>query len=143
MYNKEELTLSVAAAMEGYREDVAWAKIGERDVTAHIYEYTTQISVTLSKLQKRPRTRPSHIFCFKETNPKKINSYLWFFNALGPILQSNVWVLLGVGMMPGRTSIYHLWKTFDTNSNVGGVCDEIVAPKGQIWRFFSFSIYRR
>jgi hypothetical protein len=27
--------------------------------------------------------------------------------------------------MPGPKSIYHLWKTFDLNSNVGGACGEI------------------
>ena len=32
--------------------------------------------------------------------------------------------------MPGPTSIYHLWKAFDINSNVGGACGEIVALKG-------------
>jgi cellulose synthase/poly-beta-1,6-N-acetylglucosamine synthase-like glycosyltransferase len=33
--------------------------------------------------------------------------------------------------MPGPTSIYHLWKAFDINSNVGGACGEIVALKGK------------
>jgi chitin synthase len=31
--------------------------------------------------------------------------------------------------MPGPTSIYHLWKAFDINSNVGGARGEIVALK--------------
>ena len=46
-------------------------------------------------------------------------------------LQPNVCVLLDVGTMPGPTSIYHLWKAFDINSNVGGACGEIVALKGK------------
>ena len=46
-------------------------------------------------------------------------------------LQPNVCVLLDVGTMPGPTSIYHLWKAFDINSNVGGACGEIVALKGR------------
>jgi chitin synthase len=71
------------------------------------------------------------IFCLKEKNQKKINSHRWFFNAFGPILQPNVCVLLDVGTMPGPTSIYHLWKAFDINSNVGGACGEIVALKGR------------
>ena len=36
--------------------------------------------------------------------------------------------------MPGPTSIYHLWKAFDINSNVGGACGEIVALKGKYGR---------
>ena len=71
------------------------------------------------------------IFCLKEKNQKKINSHRWFFNAFGPILEPNVCVLLDVGTMPGPTSIYHLWKAFDINSNVGGACGEIVALKGK------------
>jgi chitin synthase len=71
------------------------------------------------------------IFCLKEKNQKKINSHRWFFNAFGPILQPNVCILLDVGTQPGPTSIYHLWKAFDINSNVGGACGEIVALKGK------------
>ena len=71
------------------------------------------------------------LFCLKEKNQKKINSHRWFFNAFGPILQPNVCVLIDVGTMPGPTSIYHLWKAFDINSNVGGACGEIVALKGK------------
>ncbi len=71
------------------------------------------------------------LFCLKEKNQKKINSHRWFFNAFGPVLEPNVCVLLDVGTMPGPTSIYHLWKAFDINSNVGGACGEIVALKGK------------
>lgn len=45
--------------------------------------------------------------------------------AFGPILQPNVCVLLDVGTMPRSKSIYHLWKAFDINSNVGGACGEV------------------
>ena len=71
------------------------------------------------------------IFCLKEKNQKKINSHRWFFNAFGPILEPNICVLLDVGTRPGPTSIYHLWKAFDINSNVGGACGEIVVFKGK------------
>src|SRR5260370_26652467 len=71
------------------------------------------------------------IFCLKEKNQKKINSHRWFFNAFGPILQPNVCVLHDVGTMPGPTSIYHLWKAFNINSNVGGACGEVIALKGK------------
>jgi len=94
------------------------------------------------------------VFCLKEKNQKKINSHRWFFNAFGPILQPNVCVLLDVGTMPGPTSIYHLWKAFDINSNVGGACGEIVAlkgkygtklinPLGKLSRLWCFSVLER
>jgi len=50
------------------------------------------------------------IFCLKERHECKTNSYWWFFNAFGPILQPNVCVLLDVGTVPGPMSIYHLRK---------------------------------
>jgi chitin synthase len=127
-------TLSVVAAMGAYQEGIAKNKVNNVPVTAHIYEYTTQISVTPSmKLETAERgiVPVQIIFCLKEKNQKKINSHRWFFNAFGPILQPNVCILLDVGTMPGPTSIYHLWKAFDINSNVGGACGEIVALKGK------------
>ncbi|CAL1713774.1 unnamed protein product [Somion occarium] len=127
-------TLSVIAAMGAYQEGVAKNIVNGKPVTAHIYEYTAQISVSPSmKIEGAERgiVPVQIIFCLKEKNQKKINSHRWFFNALGPILQPNVCVLLDVGTMPGPTSIYHLWKAFDINSNVGGACGEIVALKGK------------
>ena len=49
-------------------------------------------------------------------------------------LTCSVCVLLDVGTQPGPDSIYHLWKSFDINSSVGGACGEIVALKGMFWR---------
>ncbi|KAH8822583.1 glycosyltransferase family 2 protein [Flagelloscypha sp. PMI_526] len=127
-------TLSVIAAMGAYQDGIAKNVVNKTPVTAHIYEYTTQISVTPSmKIEGAERgvVPVQLVFCLKEQNQKKINSHRWFFNAFGPILQPNVCVLLDVGTMPGPTSIYHLWKAFDINSNVGGACGEIVALKGK------------
>ncbi|KAH8082444.1 glycosyltransferase family 2 protein [Cristinia sonorae] len=127
-------TLSVIATMGAYQEGVGKNIVNGKPVTAHIYEYTVQVSVSPSmKIEGADRglVPVQVIFCLKEKNQKKINSHRWFFNAFGPILQPNVCVLLDVGTMPGPTSIYHLWKAFDINSNVGGACGEIVALKGK------------
>jgi chitin synthase len=127
-------TLSVIAAMGAYQDGIAKNTVSGKQVTAHIYEYTTQISVSPSmKIEGAERgfVPVQVIFCLKEKNQKKINSHRWFFNAFGPVLQPNVCVLLDVGTEPGPTSIYHLWKAFDINSNVGGACGEIVALKGK------------
>jgi len=127
-------TLSAIAAMGVYQDGIAKNKVNDIPVTAHIYEYTTQVSVTPSlKIEgaEKGMVPVQVIFCLKEQNQKKINSHRWFFNAFGPILQPNVCVLLDVGTMPGPTSIYHLWKAFDINSNVAGACGEIVALKGK------------
>ncbi|KAI6159686.1 glycosyltransferase family 2 protein [Pisolithus thermaeus] len=131
-------TLSVIATMGAYQDGIAKNVVNGKPVTAHIYEYTTQISVSPSmKIEGAEKgiVPVQIIFCLKEKNQKKINSHRWFFNAFGPILQPNVCVLLDVGTMPGTTSIYHLWKAFDINSNVGGACGEIVALKGKYGQY--------
>ncbi|KAI6101914.1 glycosyltransferase family 2 protein [Pisolithus sp. B1] len=127
-------TLSVIATIGAYQDGIAKNVVNGKPVTAHIYEYTTQISVSPSmeiEGTEQGIVPVQIIFCLKEKNQKKINSHRWFFNAFGPILQPNVCVLLDVGTVPGTTSIYHLWKAFDIKSNVGGACGEIAVSKGK------------
>jgi chitin synthase len=67
-------TLSVIATMGAYQEGVAKTKIGQQDVTAHIYEYTTQISVNPHlKIEGAEKgiIPVQIIFCLKEKNQKK------------------------------------------------------------------------
>ncbi|KAL1920144.1 uncharacterized protein VTP21DRAFT_1290 [Calcarisporiella thermophila] len=158
MYNEDEILF--ARTMHGVMKNIAhlctrersrtwgregWKKVVDgvaknvvngKPVTSHIYEFTTQISID-PDLRLRGADLElvpvQMLFCLKEKNQKKINSHRWFFSAFGPVLNPNVCVLLDVGTRPGNTSIYHIWKTFDLNSNVGGACGEIVAMKGKVW----------
>ncbi|KIJ18824.1 chitin synthase [Paxillus involutus ATCC 200175] len=112
--------------------------VNNKEVTAHLFEYTTSFALDPNIQFKYPDKGivPTQIiFCMKEKNQKKINSHRWFFNAFAPMLQPNVCVLLDVGTRPGNNSIYRLWKTFDVNSNVGGACGEIAAYKGKNWKY--------
>lgn len=116
-------TLSVLATQGVYQDGVAKNVVNGKPVTCHIYEYTTQIAVTPDLKYKGAESGivpVQIIFALKEQNQKKINSHRWFFNAFARCLNPNVCVLLDVGTRPGPTSIYHLWKAFDKNSNVGG-----------------------
>ncbi|KAF9928600.1 Chitin synthase, class 1 [Linnemannia zychae] len=127
-------TLNVLAAMGVYQDGVAKNIVNDKAVTAHIYEYTTQITIDpeMGRSGHDKGYVPVQIlFCLKEKNAKKLNSHRWFFNAFGQVLKPNVCVLLDVGTRPGSTSIYHLWKAFDLNSNVGGACGEICAMLGK------------
>ncbi|KAF9316950.1 Chitin synthase, class 1 [Podila horticola] len=127
-------TLNVLAAMGVYQDGVAKNIVNDKPVTAHLYEYTTQVTVDpeMGRSGHEKGYVPVQIlFCLKEKNAKKLNSHRWFFNAFGQVLKPNVCVLLDVGTRPGSTSIYHLWKAFDLNSNVGGACGEICAMLGR------------
>ncbi|KAI8069868.1 chitin synthase 2 [Gongronella butleri] len=126
-------TLSLLAALGVYQDGVAKNVVNGKPVTAHIYEYTTQLSID-PDMQFRGADKGivpcQMLFCLKEKNQKKINSHRWFFQAFGPLIEPNVCVLIDVGTRPGHTSIYHLWKSFDINSSVAGSCGEIRALLG-------------
>ncbi|KAF9101746.1 Chitin synthase, class 1 [Mortierella sp. GBA35] len=133
-YKCNSRVLSVLAMMGVYQDGIAKNTVGGKEVTAHLYEYTAQISIDPElKVKSADRKIPpvQILFCLKEKNKKKLNSHRWFFNAFGPILNPNVCVLLDVGTRPGNTSIYHLWKAFDVNKHVAGACGEICAMTGR------------
>lgn len=129
-------TLDALAAMGVYQDGIAKNLVNQREVTAHVYEYTTQVSLDADlkfKGAEKGIVPCQIIFCLKEKNQKKLNSHRWFFNAFGKALTPNVCILLDVGTKPGPTSLYHLWKAFDTDSSVAGACGEIKAGKGKGW----------
>lgn len=129
-------TLDALAAMGIYQDGIAKNLVNQKEVTAHVYEYTTQVSLDSDlkfKGAEKGIVPCQMIFCLKEKNAKKLNSHRWFFNAFGKALEPNVCILLDVGTKPGPTSLYHLWKAFDTDSNVAGACGEIKAGKGKGW----------
>ncbi|MCJ1314956.1 Chitin synthase, class 2 [Xylographa vitiligo] len=129
-------TLDALAAMGIYQDGIAKNLVNQREVKAHVYEYTTQVSLDPDlkfKGAEKGIVPCQMIFCLKEKNQKKLNSHRWFFNAFGKALSPNVCILLDVGTKPGPDSLYHLWKAFDTDSNVAGACGEIKAGKGKAW----------
>ncbi|KAF2836007.1 glycosyltransferase family 2 protein [Patellaria atrata CBS 101060] len=129
-------TLDALAAMGVYQDGIAKNLVNHREVTAHVYEYTTQVSLDSDlkfKGAEKGIVPCQMIFCLKEKNQKKLNSHRWFFNAFGKALNPNICILLDVGTKPGDTSLYHLWKAFDTDSNVAGAAGEIKAGKGKAW----------
>ncbi|KAH6619119.1 glycosyltransferase family 2 protein [Chaetomium sp. MPI-SDFR-AT-0129] len=127
-------TLDALAAMGVYQHGIAKNYVNQKAVQAHVYEYTTQVSLDSDlkfKGAEKGIVPCQMIFCLKEKNQKKLNSHRWFFNAFGKALNPNVCILLDVGTRPTGTSLYHLWKAFDTDSNVAGACGEIKAMKGK------------
>ncbi|KZS97339.1 glycosyltransferase family 2 protein [Sistotremastrum niveocremeum HHB9708] len=124
-------TLQVLTLMGCYQDGIAKDSVGGKEVTAHIFEYTSQVTVSESGEIGRSACPIQILFCLKEQNKKKLNSHRWFFNAFGPLINPNVCILLDVGTKPTGTSIYHLWKCFDKHSGVGGACGEICVDTGR------------
>ncbi|KAL9107330.1 MAG: hypothetical protein Q9227_007782 [Pyrenula ochraceoflavens] len=127
-------TLNALAAMGVYQDGIAKNIVNQKEVTAHVYEYTTQVSLDADlkfKGAEKGIVPCQMIFCLKEKNEKKLNSHRWFFNAFGRALSPNVCILLDVGTKPDSKALYHLWKAFDQDSSVAGAAGEIKAGKGK------------
>lgn len=124
-------TLKVLSLMGCYQEGIPKDTVGGKDVTAHIFEFTSQVVVSPTGEISSGACPIQVLFCLKEQNKKKLNSHRWFFNAFGPLLNPNVCILLDVGTKPTGTSIYELWKCFDKHPGVGGACGEICVDTGK------------
>jgi chitin synthase len=123
-------TRAVLAGLGVYQDGIAKQQVNGKDVTAHIYEYTTQMAVSINKGVvgvKKGNTPIQMLFCLKEKNQKKINSHRWFFQAFGAVLDPNICVLIDAGTKPGKDSVYQLWKCFDLEPMCAGACGEIKA----------------
>lgn len=73
-----------------YQPGPMTSSFDKKDVTAHLFEYTTTFGLDSNLHFKYPDKGivPTQImFLLKEKNQKKINSHRWFFNAFGPLLQ--------------------------------------------------------
>ena len=126
--------LDVLATVGVYQDGIMKRKVDGKDTVAHIFEYTTQLSVDAKPSLVQPHgDDPANLvpvqmmFCLKQKNSKKINSHRWLFNAIGRHLQPEVCVLLDAGTKPGARSLYYLWEAFYNDSNLGGACGEIHA----------------
>ncbi|KAI9716497.1 MAG: Chitin synthase, class 1 [Chrysothrix sp. TS-e1954] len=123
-------TRAVLAGMGLYQDGIAKQQVNGKDVTAHLYEYTTQMALEVKNhvvSVKKGNTPIQMLFCLKEKNQKKINSHRWFFQAFGQVLDPNICVLIDAGTRPGKDSIYQLWKAFDKEPMCAGACGEIKA----------------
>jgi chitin synthase len=126
--------LDLLATVGVYQDGVMKRKVDGKETLAHLFEYTTQLSVDASPGLIQPHEGDPNnlvpvqmIFCLKQKNSKKINSHRWLFNALGRQLQPEICVLIDAGTKPGHKSLYYLWEAFYNNAHLGGACGEIHA----------------
>jgi chitin synthase len=132
-------TLDLLATIGIYQDGVMKRDIDDKETVAHIFEYTTQLSVTPNQQLIRPHddsasTLPpvQMMFCLKQKNTKKINSHRWLFTAFGRILNPEVCILLDAGTKPGPKSLLSLWESFYNDKDLGGSCGEIHAMLGKV-----------
>ncbi|KAG6883388.1 hypothetical protein C0993_006453, partial [Termitomyces sp. T159_Od127] len=153
----DKSVLDILATVGAYQDGVMKKQVDGKDTVAHIFEYTTQLSVDHKPQLVLPQADDPNnmnlvpvqiILIIKAQNQKKINSHRWLFNAVGKMLnvsftifrpihppahfsrsrsQPEVCVLIDAGTKPGHKSIYYLWEAFHNDPNLGGCCGEIHA----------------
>jgi len=130
----DKSVLDLLATVGVYQDGVMKKQVDGKDTVAHIFEYTTQLSVDATPQLILPQgDDPNNlvpvqiIFVLKAKNQKKINSHRWLFNAIGRMLEPEICVLIDAGTKPGHKSIYYLWEAFYNDANLGGACGEIHA----------------
>jgi chitin synthase len=138
----DERTKALLTALGVFQDDLATQKVNNKDVTAHIYEYTTRVGLHVTEddmVQTKPgglTTPVQLLFCLKENNSGKLNSHRWALSAFGKALnEPNICCLLDAGTRPGPQSIYQLYRAFQLDPNCGGACGEIKAMLGKNGRY--------
>ncbi|KAJ5622682.1 Chitin synthase C [Penicillium herquei] len=129
-------TLDVLATIGVYQEGIMKKSVDGRETVAHIFEYTTQLSVTPDQQLVRPQGDESTnlppvqmILCLKQKPSNKINSHRWIFNGFCRMLNPEVVVLLDAGTKPSKKSLLGLWQAFYNDENLGGSCGETHAMR--------------
>ncbi|KAI0921655.1 Chitin synthase, class 1 [Taiwanofungus camphoratus] len=130
----DKTVLDILATVGVYQDGVMKKQVDGKDTVAHIFEYTTQLSVDATPQLILPHgDDPNNlvpvqiILVIKAKNQKKINSHRWLFNAIGKMLEPEMCVLIDAGTKPGHKSIYYLWEAFYNDPHLGGCCGEIHA----------------
>lgn len=133
----QQNVLDVLATLGVYQDGIMKKEIDGKETVAHIFEYTTQLSIDSKPSLVAPSLDNSAdaaksnlvpvqlIFCLKQKNAKKINSHRWLFNAIATQLRPEVCILIDAGTKPGKRSLYALWQAFHNNRNLGGACGEV------------------
>lgn len=137
----DKSVLDLLATIGVYQDGVLKRDVNGKETVAHIFEFTSQISITPNQQLIRPSSDDKDssknfppaqiIFCLKQKNTKKINSHRWLFNAFGRILNPEVTILIDAGTKPSPRSLLALWEAFYNDKHLGGACGEIHAMLGK------------
>ncbi|KAL8668989.1 MAG: hypothetical protein Q9168_006403 [Polycauliona sp. 1 TL-2023] len=133
--------LDVLATTGLYQDGIMRKTVDGNETVAHVFEYTTQLSVTKTQqiilpLDDGPSTIPpvQMILCLKKRNSQKFNSHRWLFGAFGRILKPEIVISIDAGTKPGKNSILALWEAFFNDKSLGGASGEIRATLGWDWK---------
>lgn len=64
-------------------------------------------------------------------NGGKLNSHVWFFRLLCPLLRPRYCFLLDAGTVPEPQALLRLYASMEENKNIGGIAGEICVDRQQ------------
>ncbi|CAG8575272.1 17218_t:CDS:2, partial [Racocetra fulgida] len=104
--SRSEPVLAYFTALGVYQDNIAKAKVNKKAVEAHIYEYTTPISIKQFKNSAEMMIEEGNVpvqmlFCLIEQSKKAVDSSQWFFSAFCPIIVPKICVLIDTDVKPG------------------------------------------
>jgi chitin synthase len=137
----DKATLDILATVGVFQDGVMKKDVDGKETIAHIFEYTTQLSVTPNCQLIRPRDGdpaslpPTQLMlCWKQKNARKINSHRWLFNAFGRMLNPEIVVTVDVGTKVGPKSLLKIWEAFYNDKDLAGACGEIKPMLGRRYK---------
>lgn len=101
------------------------------------YQFEALVKHKITNKKLKPLKIPVNcLFFLKEHNLRKINSHRWLFNAFAKSVKAEFTILVDVGTILDKQSIYEIFTEFKSNKNVAGVCGEIYVEfnKGNFWK---------
>ncbi|KAL1878001.1 Chitin synthase, class 3 [Diaporthe australafricana] len=133
----DEAVLDVLATIGLYQDGIMVPDVDGREVTAHVFECTTQLSINANQqlirpLDDSPQTLPpvQMMLCMKTKNAGKINSYRWIYKAFGRMLNPEIVCNIDTGTYLGPRALLRLWEAFYYDDNLGAACGAVQADLG-------------
>ncbi|KAI0436744.1 glycosyltransferase family 2 protein [Xylaria telfairii] len=131
--------LDILATVGVFQQGVLKKEVNGEKTRAHIFEYTTQLSVTPKQQLIRPTDSSPQalippiqiMICLKAENSGKINSLRWVYNAFGRILNPNVVVHIDTGTKISTKSLLTLWEAFYNDKDLGGASGSLLPMLGK------------
>ncbi|XXG96420.1 hypothetical protein Hte_002702 [Hypoxylon texense] len=134
----DDTALDVLATMGVYQDGIMRSSVDGVPVTAHLFECTTQLSVSGDQRLVRPTddgpmTLPpvQLMLCIKTQNAGKINSYRWIYNAFGRILNPEIVSNIDTGTYLKPKALLSLWEAFYNDKDLGAACGALHVDLGK------------
>ncbi|EPX74272.1 chitin synthase Chs2 [Schizosaccharomyces octosporus yFS286] len=126
--------LDLLSTIGAYQASISKGRINGKKVLAHMYEFTSTISVDekLNITTRNDGNTPMQLLvCLKENESGTHDSQRWFLQGICSLVRPNICLFAKVGSKLETQSVYHAWKSFDVNSKLGGICGRTVIKTGK------------